>query len=127
MRISIAALGLAGIVMAGCGPQPIAKPADPVTVALPASSVVSLVLMQNLVAGRTPEGSEVTLMVASDVRDSAGHILIPRGKLATGKVVWSRGQDTLDALSNRPPRLTISVDETQTVDGQTVALSAGPS
>jgi hypothetical protein len=83
--------------------------------------------MQNLESGRSKEGSPVSLMVAADVKDTAGHVVIPRGALATGSVKWSRGQNTLGALSNRPPRLTINVESTEAVTGDAVLLSAdGP-
>lgn len=122
--VAIASLAIA---MSGCqNGGGSAKPEVPApkVVTLRAGTPVSLVLMTPLESGGTPEGSVVAFMVADDVRDEAGNVLIPKGSPAQGEVSWSRREEMLGGLTNRPARLKVALKATVDAAGQPVDLCA---
>lgn len=96
--------------------------AKPQTLAQGAS--VKLVLMRQLEAGKEKEGDEVLFLVAEDVKAQNGGIAIAKGATVKGTITQSRGENMLSGITNRPARLAVKLGDVQTVDGQTVDVSA---
>jgi hypothetical protein len=80
--------------------------------------------MQELESGVTDKDASVALMVADDVKDAKGIVVVRKGTPAKAKVTWSRREGTLSGLVNQPARLQIDLQSISTVDGQSVDLSA---
>ncbi|AIE86188.1 hypothetical protein [Fimbriimonas ginsengisoli] len=121
-------IGLA-ISAAGCQNKPTAAPpAAPTLVEadLPTGTKIQGMLAKQLESGVDDEGSVVPMIVAADVKDSAGHVLIPKGTPMQGHVTWSRREGTLGSLVNRPARLKFAFDTTVAADGQPVDICADP-
>jgi hypothetical protein len=98
-------------------------PETTLTARLEKGEEVELILMQQLSAGGSKEGEEVAFMVTEDVA-SNGHVLIPRGAIAYGRVNWSRSAGALSKITNEPPRLAVTIDRTTSIDKRTVMLQA---
>lgn len=109
------------LILVSCALQQPAKPAEPVK--LTKGTSVPAVLMANLESGEAKEGDAVPFLVVDDVR-VGNAVVVPKGTAFKGKVAWSRGQDALDAISNRPARLEVQVVELPAVDGKAVKLAA---
>lgn len=111
------------LLVAGCS-QP-AKPTAPTIVTLHEGTPVQLILLKPLESGVAKSGDPIPLMVAEDVRDDSGVLLIAKGSPARGRVTWSRRADLTSLVTNRPARLEIVADEATAVDGQAIILGAG--
>ncbi len=86
---------------------------------------VKLVLMQQLEAGKDPEGTSVKLMVAEDVLTAGGGgIAIHKGSLLSGKISQSRGENALAAITNKPARLELMINQAIAADGQAIKLTS---
>jgi hypothetical protein len=120
-RARILLLLVAALAVASCGPK------KPETVVLAKGTPVRLMLLAELHAGQAEEGQVVPLMVAEDVRDAKGRILLRKGEPASARVARSRGAGALSGLINQPARLSILLDQTKAADGTQVLLSAEPS
>lgn len=107
--------------LSGCVSE---RAAEAKMVTLPVGTEVELVLLKELTSGGSKEGEQVPLLVSQDVKDAQGQVLIPRGAIAYGKVVWSRGATTFTALANQPARLAISINSTYAIDDKLVPLAA---
>lgn len=95
-----------------------------VVVTLHEGTRVPLILLKPLESGKAQTGDPVPLIVAEDVRDRSGVVLIAKGSPARGFVTWSRRADLTSLVTNRPARLEIVVDEAKAVDGQRIVLTA---
>ncbi len=117
-------VGLAGLVaLGGCGAkEPVKKP-EPRVVQLRAGTEVPLVLLRQISAGTTREGTLVPFMVAEDVSVD-GVVVIPKGSIAEGEVTWSRSEGSLGGLMNQPARLAVKLLHTRAADGGAVRLAA---
>lgn len=118
----IAVMCALGVWLAGCQ-----RPAEaPPTIVSPlsAGTPVSMILLQEMESGEIPEGAPVSLLVNEDVKDASGHVLITRGTPAQGEVTWSRKEEMLGGLTNRPARLKFRILATSAVDGTAVTLCA---
>ena len=109
---------LAFVVLAGCSAQP------PPPARLVEGTEVPLMLLTELSAGGSEEGTEVAFMVTKDVKAPDDRVLIPRGAIAYGRVSWSRSAGALSKVVNEPPRLAVSIDRTTAIDDQTIYLQA---
>lgn len=83
---------------------------------------VPLVLVTPLDSGGSPEGKEVRLVVAEDVKGPNGKIVIEQGAMATGKVVKSRAGTLVSVFTNEPARLEVELSDVVTADGSKVRL-----
>lgn len=83
-----------------------------------------MVLLRQIEAGSTREGLLVPFMVAEDVVDDAGHVLIPKGSVAEGEVTWSRSEGSLSGLMNQPARLAVRFNRTRAAGEESVHLCA---
>lgn len=125
MRAYILLSVLIVVALAGCsGPKEAATPAGPEYGELKQGTEIKLALMQTLESGVDDEGDHVGLIVTEPVVDANGHVIVAKGAIAEGKVVASRREDTMGALTNRPARLSITVDSVYGVDGSKVLISA---
>jgi hypothetical protein len=104
---------------------PTAAP-EPRRVALAAGTRVPLLLLQTLESGQVEEGTDVAFLVGEDVKDAQGNVLISKGSPAQGRVTWSRREEMLGGLMNRPARLKVQLLATVATDGQAVDLAAAP-
>lgn len=121
----LAAITVMGIWLAGCQPAP--KPEAPSVpapkvVQLAAGTAVPLLLLNSLESGISREGEEVPFLVREDVKDAGGTVLITKGTPAQGRVTWSRREEMLGGLMNRPARLKCQILATVAIDGQAVDL-----
>ena len=108
----------------GCGSKNgTAAAVGPEAVA-PKGAEVSLVLLRQVEAGSTREGTLVPFMVAEDVRNSEGKVVLERGAIAEGEVTWSRSEGTLSGLMRKPARLEVSIKRTRAPGGETIPLQA---
>ena len=115
----------ATIVICGCGPKDGSSfVSGPETVA-PKGAEVSLILLRQLEAGSTREGTLVPFMVAEDVRNAEGKTILEKGSIAEGEVIWSRSEGTLSGMMGKPARLEVSIKRTRAPGGETVLLQAG--
>ncbi|MGV3615441.1 MAG: hypothetical protein ACO1SV_08930 [Fimbriimonas sp.] len=122
----IAMIAVLGTFLAGCqGPKTDAEAPKPVVTAeLGAGIPVPMVLLKSLESGVDEEGSDVPLLVSEDVKDAQGRVLIEKGTPAQGRVTWSRREEMLGGLMNRPARLKFDLVATVSVDGQAIDLCA---
>jgi len=85
---------------------------------------VKLILLKELSSGATAQGSVVPFIVAEDVKDSSGSVLVKAGTPAFGQVVSSRREGALSAsVLDRPARLSIKLLQTQGADNKPLNLS----
>lgn len=82
---------------------------------------VQLLLLQPLQSGQSKENERVDFMVAENVT-SNGKIVIPKGSRASGKITWSRGENTFSALKNEPARLAVDLESIQVEGGGSVDI-----
>lgn len=122
--ISKAALAVAAtLAVAGC--SEVAVPlSGPKTGVVAKDTPVELMLLRELESGRTPTGSKAPFLVLEDVKTDTGIVAIPKGSVVYGEVTWSRGEDALSVVANRPARLAVRLGEVTAVDGQKIALRA---
>jgi len=113
------------LVAAGCQPAATPAPASKV-VSLAKGTPVELMLAKQIDAGAAQEGEFVPLLVAKDVCDADGNVLIPKGSVVTGEVKNSRSEGTLSGLMNRPARLDIAIKEVQLPNQVVASLAADP-
>ena len=119
---TLGALLILGLFIVGCQ-----KPTETVVtekIKLPKGTKIEAVTLKELTSGGTPEGEAVPMMVSQDVKDSSGHVLVPRGAAVTGEVSWSRTEGSLGGLTNRPARLKFRFKEVVLPDGTRAKLSA---
>ena len=111
------------ITAAGCGqPEPVAQtPPPPQYAEIPAGTEIQLQLLDSISSG-DPEGSDVPVVVAEDVKDRKGHVAIRRGSVFVGKIENSRSAGALSGLMNEPARLSISIPDLEATDGTSVAI-----
>lgn len=122
-RLACASL-FAALLLGGCGSSETstAKITEPVT--LSEGTAVKLMLLEQIESGATPEGDEVTFMVAEDVKGPNGAVAIPKGSIATATVSWSRRADTISTFTNRPARLAVKLKSVKAANGDEVPLTA---
>src|SRR5262245_27815736 len=121
MRIFTALVLLVGCVI-GCGrndssSEPVGKE---VTIAKGAE--VDLLLLRQIEAGSTREGTLVPFMVAEDVRNPTGDVVIEKGTIAEGEVTWSRSEGTMSGMMRKPARLEVAIKRTRAPGGETILL-----
>lgn len=85
---------------------------------------VPMILLTEISSGGAPQGKEIAFMVTQDVTSAGNSIVIPRGAIAYGKVVWSRSAGAISKFLNEPARLAVTIDRTVTADGKTIQLQA---
>lgn len=108
----------------GCKPTSGSAPASVTAISLAAGTEVPLTLLRQIEAGDAREGLLVPFMVAADVKDSAGSVLISKGSVTEGEVTWSRSEGTLSGLMNQPARLAVKLKHTRGAGDVTVPLCA---
>ena len=89
-----------------------------------AKTEVPLLLLTELSSGGSGEGQRVAFMVTKDVTGADAAVIVPKGSIAYGKVVWSRSAGAISKFLNEPARLAISIDSTSAADGSPIALVA---
>lgn len=99
------------------------KQAEPIRLTLPASSDVEFMLLKELTAGGSEEGSAFQAVVIKNVQVD-GINFIPAGTLVTGKVHHSRGASLAASLINQPTRLSIVLDPIKLADGTSIQMGA---
>lgn len=111
------------VTAAGCGqPEPVAQtPPPPQFAEVPAGTEIQLQLLDSISSG-DPEGAGVPLVVAEDVRDRKGNVVVRRGSVFEGKIENSRSAGALSGLMNEPARLSISIPDLKAADGTTIAV-----
>lgn len=108
----------------GCGSKNGTTAAVGPEAVAPKGAEVSLVLLRQVEAGSTREGTLVPFMVAEDVRNSEGKVVLEKGAIAEGEVTWSRSEGTLSGLMRKPARLEVSIKRTRAPGGETIPLQA---
>lgn len=114
-------IALAALVVAGCKKAP-----EPKKVSLKQGVEIPLVLAANLQAGSSKQGSVVPFIIAEDVKSDDGTVVIAKGAVGYGQVVWSRSEGTLSALMDKPARLDVRLDYVTSIDGQKVKIESEP-
>lgn len=89
---------------------------------LPAGTEVKLLTLANLDAGKSKVGQSFPLVVAEDIKDSSGRVLIEAGSIVTGEVTRSRGGSLAATIVNQPARLEAKFNSVKTVDAQSSPL-----
>jgi len=112
-------IALAALVAAGCKKAP-----EPKKVSLKQGVEIPLVLAANLEAGASKQGTVVPFIVTEDVIGDDGTVVVTKGAVGYGQVVWSRSEGTLSAMMNKPARLDIRLDYVTSKDGQKVKIEA---
>jgi hypothetical protein len=90
---------------------------------LKAGTRVKLLTLSQLDSGKTKEDQTYPMVVAEDVKDGAGRVLIEAGTVLTGTITRSRGGSLAATLVNQPARLEGTFGSVKTIDGQSVPLS----
>ena len=116
---------LAILIVCGCGPKDGAVAVSGPETLAPKGAEVSLILLRQLEAGSTREGTLVPFMVAADVQNAEGKTILEKGSIAEGEVKWSRSEGTLSGMMGKPARLEVSIKRTRAPGGETVLLQAG--
>ncbi len=125
-------IAIVGLVVAGAGYAFLIRPnvgksvvsgigAKSAPIKLAPGTKVPLTLMQELESGGTPTGTKVSFMVNQDVQADGG-LAIPKGSVVIGEVSWSRRENALDGVMQRPARLNLKFTEARLADGQTVLI-----
>src|SRR5438045_7067521 len=99
---------------------PAPKPAAPTTLTAASGTRVPLAVSESISTRQAKAGDAFTATVAQDVKDAAGHVVIPAGSAAQGTIVAaepapnpnSSGQLTLDVKSVSVRGTTYAVDAT---------------
>lgn len=122
-RLLLLALPL-GLLLVGCHHEEhSAAPSAPPPVAqttIKAGTPVDLVLFDELTSGGSKEGDEVRLALAQPIDG------LPAMCPVKAVVAWSRTEGTLGALTNRPARLTLTLQSLKAPGGEEIPLSADP-
>lgn len=87
---------------------------------LPQGTSVRLVLQDRLKSGADKKGDSVELVVAENVFDQRGQVLIEKGAPASGTIIRSRKA----GFVGREGRIAFSIDSATAVDGSVVRLAA---
>ena len=124
MRILPLSALLGVLFVSGCGPKDGAAAVSGPEAVAPKGAEVSLVLLRQLEAGSTREGTLVPFMVEEDVRNAEGKTILEKGSIAEGEVTWSRSEGTLSGMMGKPARLEVSIKRTRAPGGETVLLQA---
>src|SRR5947208_3558137 len=101
-------------------PKPPPKPAPPTTLTAAAGTRVPLAASDTITTRHAKAGDAFTASVSQDVKDAAGHVVIPAGSAAQGTIVAaepapnpnSSGQLTLDVKSVSVRGTSYAVDAT---------------
>jgi hypothetical protein len=123
MRIVAMAATVLALVALGCGPKGPSAP-ELKTASLSKGAEVPLILLRQLEAGSTREGTLVPFMVAQDVEGPDGIVVIPKGAVAEGEVSWSRSEGTLSGVLGQPARLEVRILRTRSSGGDSVPLQS---
>lgn len=126
MRRSACFLLFVSIALWGCGSQTSSGAAGGKAATVEKGIEVPLVLLRQIEAGSTREGTLVPFMVAEDVRNRAGDIVIEKGAIAEGEVTWSRSEGMLSGMMRNPARLEVAIKRTRAPGGETIALVSVP-
>ncbi|MBV6458091.1 MAG: hypothetical protein HONBIEJF_01214 [Fimbriimonadaceae bacterium] len=81
-----------------------------------AGTRVPVMLMNKLASGDSKVGETGVFLVTEDIKDAAGHTVIPQGAIVTATVVQSRSAGAVSALLNEPARLVIEFGELRSSD-----------
>ena len=81
---------------------------------------MKLVLLDELTSGGSEKGMTVRVALAEPIES------LPAMTPGTATVAWSRTEGTLGGLTNRPARLTLTLQSLTAPDGTEIALSADP-
>ncbi len=100
---------------------PFIEAPEPPTVAKDGTKI-DLLLMTPLDSGHSEPGTQVKLIVNSDIKGSNGKTLIKQGSIALGEVTESREGTLVGSLTNKPSRLRIKFDSVKMVTGKSVKL-----
>ncbi|QYK54105.1 MAG: hypothetical protein KF824_04215 [Fimbriimonadaceae bacterium] len=92
-------------------------------ITLPAESQVECLLLEGLDAGGSKVGQEVTLGVLKDVK-AGGKTVIPMGTKVIAEISRSRGASLLNAISNTPARLEMTLKHVVLSDGREIPVRA---
>src|SRR5687767_7777176 len=115
---------LAFFCICGCGSKDGTPEAIGPEAVAPKGAEVSLILLRQVEAGSTREGTLVPFMVGEDVRNAEGQVVLEKGAIAEGEVTWSRSEGTLSGLMRKPARLEVSIKRTRAPGGETIPLQA---
>ena len=85
---------------------------------------VPLLLLTELSSGGSEVGKRVAFMVTADVPGPDGKVVVPKGAVAYGKVVWSRASGAISKFLNEPARLAITLENVAGADGKALSLTA---
>lgn len=123
---ALLALGTCGVLgtTVGCEstPEPSVAPESRV-VMLEAGTPVDLVVLTSFESG-SPVGDDVLFMVATDVVDPTGEVLVAQGALARAQITRSRKANLGSMVLNQPARLEIEFGHVVAIDGSAVRLAA---
>jgi hypothetical protein len=89
-----------------------------------AQTEVPLLLLTELSSGGSDEGKRIAFLVTQDVKGANDNVLIPKGSIAYGKVVWSRAAGAVSKFLNEPARLAISLETVAGADDKPITLVA---
>ena len=109
------------VILVGCKRAP-----EPRTISLSEGIEIPLILARNIEAGKDAKGTTVPFIVSQDVTAPDQTVVVPKGTVCYGKVIWSRNEGTLSAVMNQPARLDIRIDYVTLKDGQKVNLAIEP-
>ena len=84
---------------------------------------VPLLLLTELSSGGSEEGKRVAFLVTADVAGADGKVIVPKGAVAYGKVVWSRASGAISKFLNEPARLAINLETVAGVEDKPLALT----
>ena len=90
---------------------------------LKAGTRIKLLTLAQLDSGKSKVDQSFPMVVAEDVKDGAGRVLVEAGTILTGKITRSRGGSLASTLVNQPARLEGTFGSVKTIDGQSVPLS----
>lgn len=92
-------------------------------ITLPAESQIECLLLEGLDAGGSKVGQEVTLGVLKYVK-ARGKTVIPMGTKVIAEISRSRGASLLNAISNTPARLEMTLKHIVLSDGREIPVRA---
>lgn len=117
--------------LAGCngaktsaeGAKTLSEP-KPVAFKLQKGQPVELMLAKRLDAGACKEGDYAPLVLAEDLLDSSGTVVLTKGAVVDAEVSWSRSEGTLSGVMGQPARLEIRLKPLKIDGTQSVPLTA---